>query len=45
MAMEKQVREHLVGRLYPAEMLAWVQKLASEARGVSQPLAAKPAGT
>jgi TRAP-type C4-dicarboxylate transport system substrate-binding protein len=43
-AMEKQVREHLVGRLYPPEMLARVQKIASEAGGTSQPLAAKPAG-
>jgi TRAP-type C4-dicarboxylate transport system substrate-binding protein len=43
-AMEKQVRDHLVGRLYPPEMLARVQKIASEAGGTSQPLAAKPAG-
>jgi TRAP-type C4-dicarboxylate transport system substrate-binding protein len=42
-AMEKTVREHLVGRLYPAEMLARVQKIASEAGGgAPQPLAAKP---
>lgn len=43
LAMEKQVREHLVGRLYPPELLARAQKLASEAGG-AQPLAAKPAG-
>jgi TRAP-type C4-dicarboxylate transport system substrate-binding protein len=45
LAMEKQVREHLVGRLYPPEMLARVQKLAADAGGAAaQPMAAKPAG-
>ncbi|HKP57878.1 MAG TPA: TRAP transporter substrate-binding protein DctP [Polyangiales bacterium] len=43
LAMEKQVREHLVGRLYPPEMLARVQKIANDAGGgAAQPIAAKP---
>jgi TRAP-type C4-dicarboxylate transport system substrate-binding protein len=41
-AMEKAVRDHLVGRLYPHEMLARVTKIASEAGGGAQSLAAKP---
>lgn len=39
-AMEKAVREHLVGRLYPPEMLARVQKIATEAGGGGQTVAA-----
>jgi TRAP-type C4-dicarboxylate transport system substrate-binding protein len=42
-AMEKAVREHLVGRLYPQEMLDRVTKITSAAGGVAQPIAAKPA--
>jgi hypothetical protein len=39
--MEKQVRDNLVGRLYPAELLARVMKLAQDAGGGEVDMAVK----